>query len=101
MKVVNVYEGKEEPMHFTCSDKIRFNFAGKNTYPPGLVEQLHKHDDEDCFYYIVEGGCLVTVGEEKRELRKGDLVFIPHKVHHGFTVSKEGLRLLDIHIKVT
>lgn len=99
MKVVNVYEGKEE--YFKCSDKVWFNFAGKKTYPPGFVDPLHKHDDEDCFYYIVKGGCLVTIGQDKQELKKGNLVFIPHKVHHGFTVSEDSLLLLDIHIKVT
>ncbi|HDM45107.1 MAG TPA: cupin domain-containing protein, partial [Candidatus Bathyarchaeota archaeon] len=34
--------------------------------------------------YILEGGGLLTVGEETRRVRKGDAIYIPPKTVHGF-----------------
>ena len=66
-------------------------------YPPGVRNELHSHEDFETVYYIVEGEGLVTIGEEKELLKKGDLVFTPRKTKHQVVnQGKETLIILEV-----
>ena len=47
----------------------------------------HYQKVSDEIYYIVRGQGTLTVGDESRELREGDVAAIPKGLVHGFTNS--------------
>lgn len=49
---------------------------------PGGEQPAHSHPEEQC-YYIITGNGVAFQGEEVREVRKGDAIFIPPHVIHG------------------
>ena len=51
---------------------------------PGKRLEPHSHENHEQIYYILEGGGLLTVGEETRRVKKGDAIYIPPKTAHGF-----------------
>jgi mannose-6-phosphate isomerase-like protein (cupin superfamily) len=66
-------------------------------YPPGTRNELHSHENFETIYYIVEGESLVTIGEEKELLKKGDVVFTPRKTKHQVVnQGKETLTILEV-----
>lgn len=42
----------------------------------------HSHPTHE-FYYVLNGRGMMTIGEEDREIRQGDLVHIPPDMVHG------------------
>ena len=52
------------------------------TYAPGTTVQLHAHDATEQVMWIVEGAVTMTVGNETRELRRGDTVVVNRGVEH-------------------
>lgn len=65
---------------------------------PNMGPPPHIHDKEsECFYFI-DGEFEVTLGNEKKLVRKGDAVFIPEGVVHGFKcVSRRPGRFVALH----
>ena len=66
---------------------------------PGQVSPLHKHDDTEQVFCIIEGKGLLTTGEEKREhhVKVGDIVRIPPLTLHSIEAEgDEVLRYLAI-----
>ena len=66
---------------------------------PGQAPPLHKHDDTEQLFYVLEGSGTLTVGEEgeRCSVKPGDLVRIPPSAFH--TIKAEGgspLRYLAI-----
>jgi mannose-6-phosphate isomerase-like protein (cupin superfamily) len=49
---------------------------------PGGEQRVHSHLPEQI-YYILEGAGIMTVGEETREMKRGECVFIPSGTPHG------------------
>ena len=49
---------------------------------PGGEQRIHSHRPEQV-YFIIEGGGLMTVGEETQRVEAGDCVFIPSGQPHG------------------
>ena len=49
---------------------------------PGASQMLHRHGPEQV-YVIIDGTGRMCVGEEKEEVVKGDLVYIPSNVVHA------------------
>jgi mannose-6-phosphate isomerase-like protein (cupin superfamily) len=45
-------------------------------------QHIHAHVTEQC-YFILEGCGQMTVGEETREVKEGDSIFIPSNAKHG------------------
>ena len=45
---------------------------------------LHIHPFQDEWFYIIEGGYLFQVGDEKYEMKPGDTIFLPRNVQHAF-----------------
>jgi len=63
-------------------------------FPPDSGPPLHVHEREDEFFYVLEGGLNVQMGEEELEAPAGSLVFQPRGRPHTFKSSSEGARVL-------
>ena len=50
--------------------------------PVGSKTLLHKHHTSEEIYYILEGQGLMTLNNEKFEVKKGDTIYIPPKNPH-------------------
>jgi mannose-6-phosphate isomerase-like protein (cupin superfamily) len=59
------------------------NFA-RLTLNPGDTNRMHVHKDVEQVYLVVRGGGMVQVGEERKEVRAGDAIFLPANIPHGF-----------------
>jgi len=56
----------------------------QTTVNPGKKLDPHSHENHEQIYYILEGGGLLTVGDDTRRVRKGDAIYIPPKTSHSF-----------------
>jgi mannose-6-phosphate isomerase-like protein (cupin superfamily) len=52
---------------------------------PSVTNEMHKHEDCEQVYFILESGGVIQVGDEIKEVKKGDAIFLPAKIPHGFT----------------
>jgi quercetin dioxygenase-like cupin family protein len=57
---------------------------------------LHTHPYEETFV-ILEGGATFTVDGQAREATAGTVVVVPAGAVHRFTVSRDGMRSVNIH----
>lgn len=46
--------------------------------------RLHTHELEDHVVYVVKGGAMARLGDERRDVGPGDLIAIPKRVPHAF-----------------
>jgi len=60
-----------------------------NTWRAGLLGPPHKHDQKEQTFFITAGRGWVVVGDEKREVRHGDVVFVPAGVEHQTIAAPE------------
>lgn len=49
----------------------------------------HLHHEQEEWFYVLEGEVVAEVGGERFRLKKGDSVFAPRKVPHGFLYVAE------------
>lgn len=66
---------------------------------PGEAPPLHKHDDTEQIFYILEGEGLLRIGPEKREfvVHPADVVRIPPTTLHSIQCSsRQPMRYLAI-----
>lgn len=49
---------------------------------PGGQQRIHSHAPEQI-YFILEGGGMMTVGDDTKEVQQGDCVFVPSGSPHG------------------
>lgn len=66
--------------------------CGLNCFEPGQVQKVHAHKGSDKLYYVVEGSGEFSVGEEKRTLSAGEVLYVPEGLEHG-VVNTSGGRL--------
>jgi quercetin dioxygenase-like cupin family protein len=57
--------------------------VGLNAFEAGQEHAAHAHAGTDKLYHVVEGRGEFTVGEAKRTLERGAVVFAPAGVPHG------------------
>lgn len=70
----------------------------------GEAPPLHKHDDTEQVFYILEGEGILRIGEEQKEyaVRPTDVVRIPPTVLHSIRcVGEKALRYLAVDCFVT
>ena len=48
------------------------------------VNKLGNHPDEEEAYIILSGRAILTLGREKKKVKKGQVIFVPHSVTHQF-----------------
>ena len=57
---------------------------GTHLVPPGVGIPRHAHAHWDEVIYVLDGGGIVTLNDEKVPLQKGATIFVPKGVWHGF-----------------
>ena len=62
-----------------------FEYTGNVKGGPAL--HLHPHQDE--IFFVVQGEYLFQVGDEKYNLKAGDIIFLPRAVAHAFAQLTE------------
>ena len=73
--------------------------CGLNCFEPGQVQKVHAHPGADKLYYVVEGSGEFSVGDEKRTLSQGQLLYVPENLEHG--VANTGTGRLAVLIVIT
>jgi len=64
---------------------------------PGKGPPLHTHPYVETIF-MIEGRATVTIGDEVRELKAGDIAIVPVNAPHRFVNSGDSLlRQIDIH----
>ena len=61
---------------------------------PGTTNKINVHDDQEQVYFVLQGGGIIQVGEEKADVKAGDSIFLPVSVPHGFVNNMEKLTIL-------
>jgi quercetin dioxygenase-like cupin family protein len=86
---------------------MSYEFAGEKhgapfsayvvTAKPGQGPPLHTHPYVEVIF-MLEGRATVTVGDEQRDAKAGDIAVIPANTPHRFVNSGETvLRQIDVH----
>jgi len=68
---------------------------------PGQGIPLHFHNDLEEIYYILSGYGMMMIGDEKQEISRNDVIYIPKTAPH--TLQNSGnvpLRFFTISVKV-
>ncbi|HUU64756.1 MAG TPA: cupin domain-containing protein [Dehalococcoidales bacterium] len=65
------------------------------TLEPDSEAPLHKHTEEQMGV-IVEGELDMTIGNETRPLKKGDMYLVPPNVIHGVVTHTKRTLVLDV-----
>jgi quercetin dioxygenase-like cupin family protein len=81
--------------------KLTRTFLVDSKYCTALVVQaqpqtepfIHLHEKHDEFLYILEGEGWAYIGGNRFEVKRGDLVYCPAGVEHGFFMPVKGVRL--------
>ena len=64
---------------------------------PGQGPPLHTHPYVEVIF-MLEGNAKVTIGDETREAKAGDIAIVPANAPHRFVNSGETvLRQIDVH----
>lgn len=66
----------------------------KVAFQEGGIGATHKHPHLQISY-VASGAFEVTIGQENRLLRAGDVYFVPSNVLHGAVCLEEGI-LIDV-----
>ena len=67
------------------------------TIEAGEGHGFHYHDDREEFLYVLEGQVEQWIGEEKKLIGPGDVVFVPPGVvHASFNAGEGEVKLLAI-----
>ena len=83
-----------ELMHPRVHENSRQSLA-EAIIPVGAKTLMHRHLVSEEIYHVTEGAGVMTLGEERFELRKGDTVCIlPGIIHRGRNTGTIPLRIL-------
>ena len=70
--------------------------------PPGEIIPPHFHPEFEELYYILSGYGNITIGEEKQEVSRGDVVYIPQNALHTLVnTAVVPLRFVTISVNVS
>jgi mannose-6-phosphate isomerase-like protein (cupin superfamily) len=111
LKVRSIYAIPNTPVHngtvsqwkiFTEDDfQSSMNIFNANILSPGVEMEPHQHESEEQMYFILGGTGTVKVGNEIRDVREGDVIYLTPKLPH--TMKNTGtypLRFLAIGAKI-
>lgn len=62
------------------------------------VEETEYLQEEDEWLILLEGEATLLLNTEKRDLKKGDTLFIPSKTPHRVLSTRSGTVWLTVHI---
>jgi mannose-6-phosphate isomerase-like protein (cupin superfamily) len=85
-KIINTPHGSEiRPLIDRTTSEIERCSLAEEILPPGAAVGSHFHLETEEIYYVLSGSGMMTVGEEKREVREGDAIYIPRGSKHTLT----------------
>lgn len=94
----------EQLIHFRDHGKISIKFSGKNGsshFALGTQQvmagggiPIHRHLEMEEAFYVLDGGGIFVLNEERRVFEKGATMFIPRNFWHGFENPDSELLLL-------
>jgi quercetin dioxygenase-like cupin family protein len=85
------------PLNFKVrSDQTNGSLTAlENVIPPGEGPPLHTHENEDEFWYLIEGDLRFKLGSEVHTAPQGSFVFVPRGTPHNFqNVGDQPARIL-------
>lgn len=104
MSLINVEEVEAKTV--TGGGKIRRVIGSETTrnmslavgiFQPGEGLVLHDHPKEEEFYYILCGKGTVTIGDQKKNVKPGDVLYVPAGMKHKIVnTGNEELRSVFI-----
>jgi mannose-6-phosphate isomerase-like protein (cupin superfamily) len=69
--------------------------------PPGESIPPHLHPDIEEIYYILSGYGIITIRDEKQEISRGDVIYIPKQELHTLVNTAEvPLRFVTVSVNV-
>ncbi len=83
-----------ELLGLPTSSLIRNQSLAEATLEPAQSTQRHYHRLSEEIYFLLEGGGLMEVDGEEREVGPGDAVLIPPGAWHALRAGAGGARLL-------
>ncbi len=71
------------------------------TLAPGEDIQPHYHTDFEEIYYVLSGYGTMIIGDEKQEISRGDVVYIPANAIHSLlnTAAEVPLRFITVTVR--
>jgi len=83
-----------ELMHPDVHGNTKISLA-EAIIPVGFITFLHKHNQSEEIYHILEGRGIMTLGDKRFEVKTGDTICIPAGTPHQIqNTDKIPLRLL-------
>jgi len=56
-----------------------------STYQPMAYVELHAHEVQEQIYHVLDGEGMMQIGDERRVVRRHDVIFIPPGIAHKIT----------------
>ena len=69
--------------------------AGLIVLPPGTQDTQGPHSADEL-YFVIEGSGFIELGKDKREIKRGSIIFVPAKMQHRFSGNTENLTVLYV-----
>jgi mannose-6-phosphate isomerase-like protein (cupin superfamily) len=70
--------------------------------PPGQSIAPHYHTDFEEIYYVLSGYGIMTIGEEQKEISRGDVVYIPAIAPHALlNTGSVPLRFITVTVNLS
>jgi quercetin dioxygenase-like cupin family protein len=63
----------------------------------GYGSPVHRHQDDDETFFVLDGELRVDVAGESRTAGPGSVAFLPRRLTHGFVVTSAEARFLTLH----
>ena len=76
--------GGRQTIKLTAEDTGEKMSVMYSVVPAGSGIPVHVHSLEDETFEITEGELEVTIADEVQVLKKGDIIFMPKNIPHGF-----------------
>lgn len=64
--------------------------------PRGFSPPTHVHQNEDQFFYVLDGQITTRIGDDERALGPGETAWLPRGIPHTFRVDSTEARLLEV-----
>ena len=83
-----------ELLGLPTSALVRNQSLAEATLGAGQATERHHHGESEEIYFLLEGGGLMDVDGDTREVGPGDAVLIPPGARHTLRAGPDGARLL-------
>lgn len=89
-KAITLFEGDTFYTKVSTKDTDGDLYIYESTRVKKGGPALHLHYSQDEYWYILEGGFLIKVGDQLYNAKAGDSVFGPRGIPHAFAKINEG-----------